>query len=736
VGNHEWEEIDEGKLGANYGWPTREGPCPRDVGAGSGCTAAPSKYTDPLYAYPHGPDGGAATAAVFVPNTSNWPAAYKGTYLFGEYVFGGIFQLKPKTGGGFTHEMFHPFNLVTMMTFGPDGNLYYATRANQGQVRKISFGGAGSNRPPAAVAEASPTSGPAPLAVAFDARQSSDPDGDSLSYAWAFGDGSSGSGASPSHTYAAGTFTAVVTVSDGKGGSDTASVRIDSGNRPPVPVIDAPLAGAKFAVGDSFRLTGHATDPEDGTLADTRLIWEVLRHHNTHTHPFIAPRTGNNIDFTAPAPEDLDAARTSYLEIRLTATDSDGLQATVTRNYDPKKVALSFATSPSGLRLNAGNVIVTAPQTLQSWEKFVFPVEAPDQTLSGTAYRFGAWSDGGAQTHTITTPASAATYTASFSAGGGGGEEGEPFTPVADTYVSQASPTTNFGTASSLRTDGEPVLRSFLRFNVSGVEAVERAVLRVWSSSSHSKGYEVRGVTNNSWSETGITFNAGAPAFSSSAAGGSGPLTASTWSEVDVTSLVAGNGLVSFALTPLSTTAMTLSSREAGARAPQLVISGGTGGGGGDPTDTTLNPIADSYVKQDAASTNYGRSLSLRTDAQPVLNSYLRFDLGTLGPDVSALKLRLFANSANSVGFRVHRLDDDTWGESIITFANAPTPLAVVGSSGPVAAGAFKEVALSGVPSGDRFLSLVISSTHTTATSFASREAGANAPQLIVTTGG
>jgi endoglucanase len=85
----------------------------------------------------------------------------------------------------------------------------------------------GGNHAPVAKATATPTSGAAPLVVAFDASTSTDADGDILSFAWAFGDATTGTGAKPSHTYSAnGNYTAVVTVTDGKGGSLTASVAI------------------------------------------------------------------------------------------------------------------------------------------------------------------------------------------------------------------------------------------------------------------------------------------------------------------------------------------------------------------------------------------------------------------------------------------------------------------------------------------------------------------------------
>lgn len=79
-----------------------------------------------------------------------------------------------------------------------------------------------------AKATATPTSGSLPLAVALDGSLSSDPDGAIASYVWSFGDGSpSVTGMTTSHTYAtAGIFMAVLTVTDDKGATSTASVAI------------------------------------------------------------------------------------------------------------------------------------------------------------------------------------------------------------------------------------------------------------------------------------------------------------------------------------------------------------------------------------------------------------------------------------------------------------------------------------------------------------------------------
>ena len=79
------------------------------------------------------------------------------------------------------------------------------------------------NQPPTAVISANPTSGSAPLAVAFSGSGSTDLDGTITSYAWNFGDGATGTGATVSHTYSvAGTFTATVTVSDNGNATSTA----------------------------------------------------------------------------------------------------------------------------------------------------------------------------------------------------------------------------------------------------------------------------------------------------------------------------------------------------------------------------------------------------------------------------------------------------------------------------------------------------------------------------------
>ncbi len=81
---------------------------------------------------------------------------------------------------------------------------------------------------PVANAMATPASGTAPLVVQFDGSGSFDQDGNIVGFAWDFGDGATGTGAVVSHTYASGTYTATLTVTDNSGLSSSKSLFIQA----------------------------------------------------------------------------------------------------------------------------------------------------------------------------------------------------------------------------------------------------------------------------------------------------------------------------------------------------------------------------------------------------------------------------------------------------------------------------------------------------------------------------
>ncbi|MEO5577369.1 MAG: Ig-like domain-containing protein [Gaiellaceae bacterium] len=146
------------------------------------------------------------------------------------------------------------------------------------------------------------------------------------------------------------------------------------------------------------------------------------------------------------------------------------------------------------------------------------------------------------------------------------------YTATADSYVSAVSPKKVHGSLGYMRVDGAP-RRGYVRFNVSGVTGtVAKAWLRLYSLKSHPTGFEVRGVADNSWQESTLSY-LNAPPASDSVTALSGPFATNSWLSLDVTPLVRGDGTYSFALTSASMSYFTLATRERGlARAPQLVV--------------------------------------------------------------------------------------------------------------------------------------------------------------------
>jgi polysaccharide biosynthesis protein PslG len=145
------------------------------------------------------------------------------------------------------------------------------------------------------------------------------------------------------------------------------------------------------------------------------------------------------------------------------------------------------------------------------------------------------------------------------------------FSPSADAYVSQARPNGNFGTFSALQTDTSPTERSYVRFNVTQlVGPVTRATLRLYGHRRNRFGYTVWSVPNGNWTEDQITY-ASAPTPGSVVAR-SGLVSRNSWTSVDVTAAVHGDGMVSFALTTTGAVTGEYASRESGETGPQLVV--------------------------------------------------------------------------------------------------------------------------------------------------------------------
>jgi len=443
VGWNTWEEINRipnatDNVAENFGWPCYEGNAAQSGYDGANLTVCESLYptgqTAPYYTYNHSasvaagdgcPTGGSSISGIAFETTSNYPATYDDALFFADSSRGCIWAMRRGANGLPNPATIVPFvtgvNVPVQVLTGPGGDLFYIA-LGAGQLRRVSYP-AGTNRPPDAVATATPTSGNAPLAVQFNGAGSTDPDGTPLTYAWDLdGDGAydDSTAVSPTWTYLQQQLVhAGLRVTDPGGLTDTAAVDVTVGNPPsdePVVTIDNPTAATQWSVGQSIPFAGRAADAQDGPLPASALSWQLtLQHcttptschaHNLQTFPGVASGS-----FIAP-----DHEYPSFLDLTLTATDSDGHAKSTTVRLNPKTVVLTFTSNPSGARLAVGGSEQVTPftRTVIVGSNNSVSAPSPQNLTLGLRFRYTSWSDGGAQSHNIQAPTAATTYRANF----------------------------------------------------------------------------------------------------------------------------------------------------------------------------------------------------------------------------------------------------------------------------------------------------------------------------------
>ena len=408
VGNSSWEEVNSGGAGRNYGWPATEG-----------ATTNPA-YTTPVFAYPHasGTSGGCAITggAFYDPATVQFPASYVGKYFFADYCNGWMRKLDPATG---TATVFATgLNAVVDIRVGPEGALYYLARGN-GSVGKISFP---TSQPPSIASQPSNRTVPVGASASFTvSANGSSP----LAYQWQRNAANISGATQASYTLAnaqlsdsGAQFRAVVSNAFGSATSNAAVLTVTS-NTPPSVSITAPAVGATYTGGSTLNFSGTASDTEDGTLPASAFTWRIELHHDQHTHPAMQDTTGIKSGSWL-VPNTGHTETTVFYRVQLTVTDSAGLTATTFVDVMPVIRQITLNTVPAGLAVTLDGQPFTAPLTADSVVGVLRDIGASSpQSSGGKVYGFTSWSDGGAATHSITTPATNTTYTATLSESSG-----------------------------------------------------------------------------------------------------------------------------------------------------------------------------------------------------------------------------------------------------------------------------------------------------------------------------
>lgn len=267
--------------------------------------------------------------------------------------------------------------------------------------------------------------------------------------------------------------------------------------------------------------------------------------------------------------------------------------------------------------------------------------------------------------------------------------------PVEDSYVRGGSyAEINYGTSTVMVVKNAPdasyTRESYLKFDLSKVTGtnIASAKLYIYGKADDSNGtntdIKAYGVDNDTWSETGITWN-NRPLPSSLQSTVNVDNTANAWRAFDVTPYVqeqySGDKTVSLCLKEdvAAGLSCTLYSKESGASVrPYLKIE--------YYKEARLDVSADTYVRGGTyAGTNYGTQTNLYVKNVPDLSytreAYLKFGLNSINSvgniNISSAKLYIYGKvddtNGTNVDVKAYGVDTDSWTETGLTWSDKPT---------------------------------------------------------------
>lgn len=198
------------------------------------------------------------------------------------------------------------------------------------------------NKAPVADIAASDVTGSAPLTVSFDASGSVDPDGSIVNYHWDFGDSTTANGKTAIHTFAPGTWTVQLQVTDNGGAIGTTSATIVATNTPPVADFSISPASGTAPLNATFDASTLSSDV-DGTIVS--YAWNFGD---------LGTDSGATVAKNLPA---------GTFNVTLTVTDNNGATATKTRTV----TAAGAPVAPTGLTKTGSGSIPAPPWADFSW---------------------------------------------------------------------------------------------------------------------------------------------------------------------------------------------------------------------------------------------------------------------------------------------------------------------------------------------------------------------------------
>ncbi len=383
VGNIDYEEINEFVLGKNYGWGEVEGPL-------NGASPPDGNYLDPVYAYDHSNGCAVVGASFYEPAVNLFPAEYVGKFFFLDLCDERLYYMDPENYEvtEFASELGATYNNLEV---GPDGNLYLISILD-GNLSKISF--VGTDSPP--LISVQPVSKVA--AVSEDVLFSVDANGEDLNFRWfrngnLIQDGDNGVVVLNQVQLSDDQSEIFVEVSNRYGtvASNKVNLTVVDGSRPSIQFQNVP---ATYAGGDTLTFGALVTDPDQAAVLPQNLTWTIDLHHDSHTHPAMAPTSGMDAGtFVVETYGEVDT--NVFFRIHLTAMDSSGLSSESFIDVLPQKVTLWITSEPPGVEVNIDGITESTDFPLRSVKRMNRTIAVPPFAVVGDSlYQFKNWTDG------------------------------------------------------------------------------------------------------------------------------------------------------------------------------------------------------------------------------------------------------------------------------------------------------------------------------------------------------
>lgn len=399
VGSEYAEEVNKVLPGRNYGWPDQEG----------GRCSDPCAFERPIYYYNRGSSGLTIILGA-VYRGSTYPAAMQGKIFFGDWMVGLMDTVDSQAPHSLANFSTGNGNIIDF-DLGADGKIYFIEHYSH-KVTRIDYNGSDViNHEPTAAPRCTPLQGGVPLVVQCEAR-ATDEDGDTLTYSWDFESGATSVLTNPSHTYTtAGAKTVTLKVSDGKATITSAPIRIQAGILPTVTITE-PTGPRLYKAGETINYKVDAHDASGNPIDNVSV--KINLHHNEHEHDLMPATPGKTGSVAIPTTGETEP--TIFYRIYATATDTNGLQATTTRDVQMLKTRATLKTSLNSGTLQIDGVGHPSGTAVEGVVGVQRSLTAP-QTITdanGLEHEFVSWSDGGARTHTISFPDVDSTFTAQY----------------------------------------------------------------------------------------------------------------------------------------------------------------------------------------------------------------------------------------------------------------------------------------------------------------------------------